>query len=229
MTRVWKWVFAVIVIGLLAGTLNAQSSYKTLIPIAPDRLELHQVTAESVNYRGRSALRIVDAAPGGGDDMSRIAVVKGASLQDGAIEVSLSGDTVPNAPPNLRGFVGIAFRVSADASRFECFYLRPKNGRSEDQLQRNHSAQYVSVPGFQWNKLRTEQPGKYESYVDLVPGEWTNLRIQIQGTSARLFVNGSEQPVLIVQDLKQPVEKGGIALWIGPGTVAHFTELKVSR
>jgi hypothetical protein len=224
-----KWIFVVSLTGLIAGALNAQKPDQTSISIGPDRLELHNVAAASVPYRGRSALRLVDAAPGGGDDVSRIAVVEGASLQDGTIEVNLSGDTVPDAPQNLRGFVGIAFRVSSDASRFECFYLRPKNGRSEDQLQRNHSVQYISAPGFPWNKLRSEQPGKYESYVDLVPGEWTKLRIQIQGASARLFVNGSEQPTLIVQDLKQPVGKGGIALWIGPGTIAHFAELNVSR
>jgi hypothetical protein len=228
-TSVWKWLLFVSFAGLIAGTLNAQKSDQTLISIGPERLELHHVTAESVSYNGRSALRIVDAAPGDGDEVNRIAVVKGISLQDGAIEINLSGDTVPDAPQNLRGFVGIAFRVSSDASRFECFYLRPKNGRSEDQLQRNHSVQYISVPGFQWNKLRSEQPGKYESYVDLIPGKWTNIRIQIEGTSARLFVNGVQQPTLIVQDLKQPVEKGGIAFWIGPGTIAHFTELNVSR
>src|SRR5207237_8441171 len=53
------------------------------------------------------------------------------SFQDGAIEVNLSGDTAPNAPLNLRGFVGIAFRITPDRSHFECFYLRPKN-RSEE-------------------------------------------------------------------------------------------------
>jgi hypothetical protein len=58
-------------------------------------------------------------------------------------------------------------------------------------LQRNHSAQYISVPGFPWQKLRSESPGKYESYVDLVPGQWTHIKLQVSGTSARLYVNGS--------------------------------------
>lgn len=66
-------------------------------------------------------------------------------MQDGAIEVSLSGDAVPDVPQDSRGFVGIAFRVAGDPPHYECFYLRPKNGRSEDQLRRNHSAQYISV------------------------------------------------------------------------------------
>lgn len=97
-----------------------------------------------------------------------------------------------------------------------------------DQLQRNHSAQYVSAPGFPWQKLRTESPGKYESYVDLVPGQWTHIKITVAGTTARLYVNGSDQPTLIVNDLKQPPAKGAIALWTGPGTIAHFSDLKVT-
>jgi hypothetical protein len=94
-------------------------------------------------------------------DAGRLAIIPRTSLQDGAIEISLSGDTTADALAEARGFVGIAFRVSGDGTHFGCFYLRP-NGRSEDQLQRNHSTQYISVPGFPWNKLRAESPGKYE-------------------------------------------------------------------
>ena len=70
-------------------------------------------------------------------------------------------------------------------------------------------------------------PGKYEPYVDLVPGEWTHVKISVTGTSAQLYVNGSEQPVLIVNDLKQPMAKGAVALWVGPGTIAHFANLRI--
>ena len=199
------------------------------VGVALEKLELHNVTAEAVSYQGRRAVRVTDTAPEDVGDAGRFGVVPGSSLQDGTIEVSLSGDTLPNASEGARGFVGIAFRVTADRSHFECFYLRPKNGRSEDQLQRNHSAQYISIPGFPWQKLRSETPGKYESYVDLVPGQWTQVKIQVAGSRARLYVNGGEQPVLIVNDLKQPPTNGSVALWVGPGTVAHFADLKLTR
>lgn len=195
--------------------------------LALDKLELHNVKAEPVTYLGRAAMRIVDAGPEGLDDAGRFAIVPGSSFQDGTIVVNVSGDTGPEARPELRGFVGIAFRVAADKSHFECFYLRPKNGRSEDQLQRNHSVQYISMPGFPWEKLRSETPGKYESYSDLIPGRWAEVKIQVLGSRARLYVNGGEQPVLIVNDLKQPSASGSIALWVGPGTIAHFSDLKV--
>jgi hypothetical protein len=206
----------------------------TLTPLAQEvskslpleKLELHGVKAEPVTYLSREAIRITDDAPHA-DDPARFAVVPATSFQNGTIELDLTGDTAPDAPANLRGFVGIAFRVSSDRSHFECFYLRPKNGRSDDQLQRNHSTQYISVPGFPWQKLREETPGKYESYVDLVPGQWTHLKIHVDRTRAQLYVNGAEQPVLIVNDLKQSPVNGAIALWVGPGTVAHFADLRV--
>ncbi len=199
------------------------------VNLSADKLALRNAKAEQVTYRGRAAVRVTDTAAPGLDDSARTAIVPGTSFQDGTIEVSLTGDTKPDAPEGARGFVGIAFRVAGDASHFECFYLRPKNGRAVDQLQRNHSTQYISVPGFPWDKLRNETPGRYESYVDLVPGEWTQVKIQVKGTEALLFVNGSAQPVLVVHDLKQPSAKGAIALWVGTGTIGHFAGLKVTE
>jgi hypothetical protein len=214
---------------LLVGSQNQLGGQGRQKPagLPLEKLELHNVKAEPATYLGRGAVRVTDAGAEGLDDAGRLAIVPGSSFQDGTIEVNLTGDTAPDARPEFRGFVGIAFRVAADRSQFECFYLRPKNGRSEDQLQRNHSAQYISIPGFPWNKLRAETPGKYESYVDLVPGQWTQVKIQVAGARARLYVNGAEQPALLVNDLKQSPTNGAIALWVGPGTIAHFSELKV--
>ena len=220
--------FALAVLLVSSETQSGGQARQKAVGLALDKLELHNVRAEPVTYLGRAAMRVTDAGPEGLDDAGRLAIVPGSSFQDGTIEVNLSGDTAPNAPPEWRGFVGIAFRVTADRSHFECFYLRPKNGRSEDQLQRNHSVQYISIPGFGWQKLRSESPGKYESYVDLVPGQWTQVKIQVAGSRARLYVNAAEQPVLIVNDLKQPSANGAIALWVGVGTIAHFSEIKVA-
>jgi hypothetical protein len=219
------------VLAVLLASSETQSGgqgRQKALGLTVDKLELHNVKAEPVTYLGRAAVRIIGGADVL-DDAGNLAIVQGSSFQDGTIEVDLSGDTAPNAPPEWRGFVGIAFRVTADRSHFECFYLRPKNGRSEDQLQRNHSVQYISIPGFPWQKLRSESPGKYESYVDLVPGQWTQVKIQVVGSSARLYVNAAEQPVLVVNDLKQPPVNGSIALWAGLGTIAHFSELKVTQ
>jgi hypothetical protein len=214
------------ILPLLAVTAAA---FAQTIPLDPATLKTANVTAERATWKGSAAVRITDSGSDKLGDGARFAILPGTGFQDGVIEVDLAGDTRPNAPPLFRGFTGIAFRMSPDGARFECFYLRPKNGRSQDQEQRNHSTQYISVPDFPWQRLRTETPSKYESYVDLVPGEWAKVKIEVHGVKARLYVNGAEQPTLMVNDLKHGVSNGAIALWIGPGSVAHFSNLRVTK
>jgi hypothetical protein len=72
-------------------------------------------------------------------------------------------------------------------------------------------------------------PSRYEAYVDLVPGEWTKIRIEVRGDKARLFVHDQAQPTLVVNDVKSGAQaSGAVALWLGPGTLAHFRNLRVS-
>ncbi len=195
------------------------------VPIAPAALTLDGVLASSVTHDNRDGVRLIEAdnARGGG-----MAIVNGLSFRDGSIEVDVAGRRGPYAVPADRGFVGIAFRISADRGKSEYIYLRPDNGRAENQVQRNHSIQYASHPDFPWPRMRKEFPEQYESYVDLQPGVWTRMRIDVAGTSARLFVNGVTQPNLIVTDLKHGLTTGGVALWIGPGTEAFFANLRVT-
>jgi len=192
----------------------------------PGRLTLKNVTASRVQYRGRDAIRLVRR----GDDAAAhtIAIVGDLEFRDGTIEVDVAGIPAAGADTSARGFVGIAFRVDPSSDRYAAFYLRPTNGRANDQLRRNHATQYVSEPEYPWHRLRREQPGVYESYVDLEPGVWTPMRIEVQGSVARLFVNNSAQPVLIVNDMKSPPASGRIALWIDVGSEAHFSRLRVT-
>lgn len=128
----------------------------------------------------------------------------------------------------MRGFIGVSFHVSADGSRSEDMYLRPDNGRDEDQLRRNHAVQYASTPEYPWHRLRKEAPGQYEAYVDLQPGVWTPMRVKVSGTRAELYVNGAEQPTLIVRDLKHGPGTGLVALWAHRTTEAYFRNLVIS-
>lgn len=221
-----------LLISLLVATLSiflAPGIHAQTVSLdAMDQLKLVNVKAEPVNFKGRKALRVSDAAAAGTGDEGRLVILPKTDFQDGIIEVDLAGEPGPGAGEGARGFVGMAFRVAPDASRFECFYLRPTNGRAEDQVRRNHSAQYISNPGFPWHLLRKEFPEKYETYVDLVAGEWTKVKIEVRGEKARLYVNGVEQPTMLVNDLKQKQSKGAIALWIGTGTVAHFANVRIS-
>lgn len=199
-----------------------------VVPLAAqrvDRLEGRNVSIAQTTYKGRSAIQVlaaVDAA-----NAASYAVVKDVSFRDGTIEVDLAGQPAAAAGSGARGFIGVAFRLQSDGA-YEYIYLRPTNGRADDQVRRNHSTQYSSYPDFDFARSRREAPEKYESYVDLEPGVWTKYKIEVEGRKARLYVHGAEQPCLIVDDLKLEPRSGGVALWVGPGTEGYFSNLKIT-
>lgn len=195
------------------------------LPIAPANVTPVGVLASVARHDQREALRLIEV-----DDKNRggLALIDGVTFRDGTIEVDVAGRRGPYAAPGDRGFIGVAFRVDLPGKRYENIYLRPDNGRADDQVRRNHSLQYTSEPDYPWQRMRKEFPEKYESSVDVVPGEWTRMRIEVSGTRARLFVNGAAQPSLIVGDLKHGLSEGGVAFWIGSGTEGFFANLRIA-
>ena len=220
-------VAAVVLLGNAFSGRGAEAPVKTFRLDSVDGLETAASKAEVAMYRGRKAVRLVPVPEHEGSDNTMLAIVKASSLKDGVITAEIAGAPSPGAPSDARGFVGIAFRVQPDGSHYECFYIRPTNGRADDQLRRNHSTQYVSSPDYPWHRLRKESPGVYESYVDLESGAWTRIKIVVAGTQARLYVNGADQPVLIVNDLKLGETHGQVALWADPTTDAYFSNLTI--
>jgi hypothetical protein len=206
-------------------------------------LRLLNVSAEPATLDGKKGLRVTvseevrrrldSLTPGtpaaAQARVEQLAVIEGLEFSNGVIEAEIAGAPAPGAPEGARGFVGIAFRLQPDMRSYDAFYLRPTNGRVEDQERRNRSVQYIAHPDWPWFRLRRETPAKYESYVDLQPGVWTKVKIEVRGDRARLYVHGQEQPTLIVNDVKSGASgKGSIALWLDVGTVAHFRNLTVS-
>lgn len=209
----------------LVFSLKSKAQHKSINPsdVVPFR-----VTVEKSTYKGKNALVLQIKGEANGDNT--LAILKDIEFHNGVIDATISGQPLANAGESARGFVGIAFRAAFDASKMEVFYLRPTNGRANDQLRRNHASQYISIPGYPWEKLRKETPGQYEAYVDVLPAEWIKIKIVVKDETARLYVNGAAQPTLIVNDLKQGKDiRGSIGLWIGPGTLGHFTDVKVTK
>ena len=198
------------------------------IALKPASLTPYQVAVTATDYKGKQAIAL--EMPGMPNNEKTVAVLKDIDFHNGTIEATISGQPRANSGEGARGFVGIAFRVAADTSKMELFYIRPTNGRANDQIRRNHSTQYVSMPGFPWEKLRKETPEKYEAYADMLPAEWTKVKIEVKDETAKFYVNGASQPTLIVNDLKQGKDlRGSVGLWIGPGSLGHFADLKVTK
>ncbi|HEY7236199.1 MAG TPA: family 16 glycoside hydrolase [Gemmatimonadaceae bacterium] len=195
------------------------------------KLALINARALWVDYRGRHALKLAPLVGHERDtDQALVAVLTETDFKDGVIEVDVAGArrqgySKAEDVSGFKGIVGVSFRIHGDSA--ERFYIRPENTRLDNQLFRNRSTQYEADPDYSWQRLRQESPGVYESYVDVEPGAWTRLRIEVTGNKARLYVNGATQPCLIVNDLKLGESHGKIALWARISSEAYFSNLRV--
>lgn len=227
MPRIWHSVrrtLEVFVILICASPTHVTSEAQTF-PLSDTKdLVLLNVKADPIEYKGRKAVRLTKDTEKDG-----FALLRGTDFQDGTIEGNIALRIT--TPPGVRmpGFVGIAFRARSDASRYELFYLRPGNSRSDDQAMRNHSVQYTSEPNFDWYKLRREWPSVYESYAELQADTWTKVRIDVKGRGAKIYLNGSEQPSVVVDGLKGEDLRGGVALWGYQGEEAYFSNMSITN
>jgi hypothetical protein len=226
----------------MAGVLSAgllmpcASAAQTFELDSTKGLQPHDVTVEAVTYHGRKAVRVMPGAdadaelvaPKNGEG-GGIVVLPETSFHNGTIEVNVAGKPRAGATSDARGFVGVAFRVAAEPSNYECVYVRPTNGRADDQVRRNHSTQYISMPEYEWSRLRRGGTGTVRVICRFVEGEWTKIKIEVSGAKARLYINDSPQPVLVVNDLKHGDREGAVALWIGLGTEAYFANLRLLK
>lgn len=223
-----KKIFTACLLLLLPTTLVLAQTKVQIDPLKDqNRFMPVRTSVAVVDYQGKSAIKAI-----GKPNFSEDQFIKISDLifGNGIIELEVAGMPAAVASGQARGFIGIAFRIGENPEKLECIYLRPTNGRAEDQVRRNHSVQYVSHPDYPWHRLRKESPETYETYVDLVPGEWTKIRIEVQGQQAKLYVHGAEQPTLIVNDLKHGAAlQGAVGLWVGPGTEGYFSGLTITQ
>ena len=217
---------------LFAISTSVAGAQTRTIPLTEStKLEVRGGRVQFVDYRGRRAIRLIPLeGQERGTDQELSATIVGTDFTDGVIEVDVAGRRREGYSADdaaaFKGFIGISFRVRGDTA--ERFYLRTENARLSSQLFRNRSTQYEASPDFPWQKLRQESPGMYESYVDLEPGAWTKLKIEVKGRTARLYVHDAEQPVLVVNDLKLGESRGAIALWSRISADAYFSNLRVT-
>ena len=216
-----------ILISFVYGQSTNSSDKKEFQLDSIEGLELINVKEEVVNHKDKTGIQITKTD--GEIKGETLVIISGINFKNGTISVELTGELAPDADPNMRGFVGVAFRVNPeDYSQYECIYLRPTNARADNQLRRNHSVQYISHPEYPWYRLREESPGLYETYVDLEPGEWTKVKIEVSDQMAKLYVHDADQPCLLVNDLKKGISEGKIALWLHSSTLARFRNLVVT-
>ncbi len=215
----------ILVFLLITLTINAQK-----ISLESKRLIASQVTMSLEKFQGKDVVRVVKDASVKEVDEATFVRIKDLDFKDGAIKVKVLSRLTKDASPTARGFIGVAFRINEDNTKFECIYIRPANGRSDDQVRRNHSIQYFSYPDFKFDKLRKISPEAYESYADMGLDEWIDIRIIVNDKQARLYLNDNRQPSLVIKDLKLGENAtGALGLFVDVGTEGYFTDLSVTK
>ncbi|GAB3719763.1 hypothetical protein [Spirosoma lituiforme] len=222
-----KLVFLSLISSLFA---TATTMYGQAIKLDRDKLVPNQVSMSFERMMGKEALKVVKDSTIQKVDEPTFVKINGINFTNGTIEVKVLSRLLKNASALARGFIGVAFRVDATNSTYECIYIRPTNGRADDQVRRNHSTQYYAYPDYKFDRLRKESPEKYESYADMTLNEWITLKIVVNGQEAKLYLNDAKQPCLIVKDMKLgATQSGGIGLWVDVGTEGYFTDLKITQ
>ena len=214
---------------ILLALLITNSAYAQTVKLTDSNLVANKVYMTIEKFQGKAVVKVIKDSTLKEVDEPTFVRVKNIDFKDGIIEVNLLSRLLPTASPTDRGFIGLAFRINDNNSKFECIYIRPTNGRADEQLRRNHSIQYFSFPDYKFPRLRKESPEMYESYADMGLNEWTKLKIVVKGKQAKLFLNNNNQPSLIVNDLKHGAEtSGAIGLFVDVGTEGYFSDLKVT-
>ena len=221
---------------LAIGSLAHAQSLK----LKKQEFELHHVTGEIVTFQGKKVLKIERDLTAIPFDSTRIEATVDEphyarllgleDFENGTIEVKMYSQLQDPAPySGIAGFIGVYFRVAQDDSAFEGIYVRPKVGRSTNQLRRNHAVQYFSYPDYKFDTLRKIAPFQYEGSAPVGLAEWITLRIEVNGETAELFVNDLKYSSFIVDKMLGKTKKGFVGLYVDIGTIGYFRDLKVTK
>lgn len=153
-----------------------------------------------------------------------MAWIEGVNFATGTIEVDLRGRDVFQ-----RSFIGIAFH-GVDTAKVDVVYFRPFNFRAEDPERKIHAVQYMSLPDYDWERLRKERNGVYEKGITPAPAatEWFHARIVVGEKQILVYVNGAKDPALTVDKLNDHKD-GLIGLWANGGQPADFANLVIKK
>lgn len=151
-------------------------------------------------------------------------------FENGTIEVKMFSRIQDPSPfQAAQGFIGVAFRISDSDTAFESIYLRPKVGRSDNQLFRNHTVQYYAYPRYKFDRLRKEAEGMYETSAPVNINEWITMRIEVNGQKVYMYINDAKHSTFVVDKMKGSTTHGSVALWVDIGTIGYFKDLKITK
>lgn len=211
------------------------------IKFGKQTFELHNVTGSVIDFQGKKVLKIERDLKSLPFDTNRLEatvdekhyarLVGLDDFENGIIEVKMYSQIQNPSPyPPAAGFIGLYYRIKEDDSAFESIYLRPKVGRINNQMARNHAVQYFSYPDFKFQTLRDKFPaGSYEGSAPVMLNEWITMRLEINGETAEMFINDMKYSSFIVNEMLGKNKKGYVGLYVDIATIGYFKDLKVTK
>lgn len=226
---------------LIAIILYANIVFSQQLKLGKQTFELHNVTGSIIKFQGENVLKIerdLQALPFDENrleatvDERHYAKLLGLDdFENGTIEVKMYSQIQNPSPYKpAAGFIGVCFKITENDSAFESIYLRPKVGRASNQFMRNHAVQYFSYPNNKFDTLRKKYPpGSYEGSAPVALHEWITMRIEVNGESAEMFINGMKYSSFVVNKMLGNVKKGSVGLYVDIATIGYFKDLKVIK
>ena len=222
-----------------SAAAQVQGNLKRLT-LGKQTFELHNVTGEIIRFQGIEVMKIerdLNALPFDStnieatvDEAHYAKLVGLDDFENGTIEVKMYSQLQNPAPySGIAGSIGVYFKIQEKDSAFEGLYVRPKVGRINNQLFRNHAVQYISYPHYKFDTLRKIAPFKYEGSAPVALNEWISMRIEVNGETAEMFINDMKYSTFIVDKMLGKNKKGGIGLYVDIGTIGYFKDLKVTK
>lgn len=214
---------------------------KQKLTLKKQTFELHNVTGSIIKFKGKEVLKIerdlkalpfdVNHIEATVDEPHYARLVDLEDFENGTIEVKMYSQLQDPAPyPGVAGFIGVYFRIKEDDSAFEGIYVRPKVGRVNNQMFRNHAVQYFSYPHAKFDTLRKSYPpGSYEGSAPVALKEWIKMRIEVNGESAEMFINDMKYSSFVVGKMLGKNKIGGVGLYVDIGTIGYFKDLKIIK
>jgi sugar lactone lactonase YvrE len=200
-----KWFQAAIVIILtmvsLPPGLPAQEAPGNVVEFTPESWDLSN--ARIVDHLDRKAL-------------TGTAFLKDVDLEDGIIECDIA------MKGGVRSYPGILFRVQSP-EEYERVYLRPHRAPLYDDAVQ-YLAAFHGVDSWQFYN----GPG-LSSRAVIPTDRWVHMKIEVLGTQARIFLDNSPQPVLVVGDLKRGKSRGGLGLTTMADGMSFFSNFTFRR
>ncbi|MFC1544806.1 hypothetical protein ACFL4X_01435 [Gemmatimonadota bacterium] len=151
----------------------------------------------------------------GEKSISGSAYLKDVEFENGTIEVDIAFE-------GSAAFAGIYFRLQSPEN-YEEFYLRPHKSNLPGALQ------YMPV----FNGLESWQlyngKGFTADGVAIPHKRWLHMKMEVSGKQARVYLDNSSEPAMVIDDLKHGVSKGSVGVWSNEevnSTTVHFANFR---